>query len=452
MSLIYIIVAICIFFQAERGILDTLSYFRLFRRLKDKSTPTIYAKDSKRLLYILLPVLREKDIIEDTILHFCRLEHPNFVIRIAVITTIRERGAIDENRNVTTGDVIAKSLESGSLSRFKESIHVFEDQNKNGNMATQLNHAIQKLKTAVPSGTHYLVYNADSIITSKTLAELYQLIKDTPEGTAFQQPCAYVRDMQPQAPSFVNALSLYQSWYCLGHESSLIYKYDKISRNSERGTRLGVIVGHGSGMTIDINRRNGGYPEKLLTEDLTFGFILSARSERISLLPAIEIADVPITFSAFVRQKSVWFWNYLGYFSCYKKMRIEGRPLSQLIPLLFQGITAGAYWFSSALFILIPLLLSLIAGYYWLILISLGSTILFCILPQFILLRNLPNILERQGFRQAAQNVRGVSFFKILPHVYLILLTDSLGAWIATYKYLMYYFSGKLPIKYKTGD
>lgn len=443
MLLVYIIIGICIFFQAERGILDTHSYLRLFRSMKNKPSKVVTQINRKQVLYILIPVLREQTIIEETVLRFLKLKNSFFNIQLIIITTIREQKEIFDKS--TTEEVIKNSLEFGILSQFKKSVSILRDPNKKGNMATQLNYAIQYLKKNSSDQNIYIVYNADSIISPMTFMELSRLTKKEPSEFAFQQPCAYVSEMKPGAPNFLNALSLYQSWYCLGHESDLILKYEKIKN-------LGVMVGHGSGMTINMNIKNGGYPEKLLTEDLTFGFILSARKEPIFLLPALELADVPNKFSVFIRQKSIWFWNYLGYISCYKKMRAEGHTTPQLLPIFLEGIGAGIYWFSSALFVLVPLSLSLATGVYWLAFISLIATTLFCIFPQYILFRKLPDILEQQGFQQNAQNIKKISFLKILPSLCLIIITDSLGPWIATYRYFMYCFSGKLPIKYKTGD
>lgn len=445
MLTVYIIVGIAIFFQAERGILDTISYLKLFKKMNSGLKEKDPIPNNKRSLFILIPVLEEQDIIQTTLTRFLKLSDDFFNIEIIFITTIREKIVKTPNQSLTTEEKLRQILEMDSFSTSKKSIRIMRENNANGNMATQLNYAIQHLSKNAPSESLYVIYNADSQISNTTISALYNLEKDNVPRFAFQQPCAYVSEMKPDAPNFLNALSVYQSWYCLGHESSLIKKYEK-----KRENNLGVIVGHGSGMSFSMNIENGGYPEKLLTEDLTFGFILSANEEIIRLLPALELADVPSKFSVFIRQKSVWFWNYLGYASCYKKMRLEGISVRKLLPLLWEGIGAGAYWFFSALFIIIPLFLGIITGVYQIVLISLFSTIIFCIVPQYILYQNLPTILKKQGFENVSQNVKSISFLKMLPSLCLINITDSVGAWIATYRYLIYCLTKKLPTKYKT--
>ena len=213
-------------------------------------------------------------------------------------------------------------------------------------MATQLNYVIKLKKKK--QNAFYLIYNADSITSEATFEKLAELIEQHPNKEfAFQQPCAFIRDMGPDSNQFTNALSLYQSWYCLGHESRLVYNYGlKSEKNWGKlnNKKLGVVVGHGSGMTLNINANNRGYPTDLLTEDLTFGFILSANNVPILSLPALELADVPNCFTSFVKQRVFGFGNFLGYISCYKKCK-QGRPHSQLIPLFIEGLGAGAYWF-----------------------------------------------------------------------------------------------------------
>jgi hypothetical protein len=453
MILSLIVITICICFQAERGIFDFISYARLFRKLKQKNLNNGF--QGKITLFILIPVLREQKIVEDTILKFCKIEHPNFVIKITMLTSAREQGGVGSRDEMTTEDVIVRSLNSGRLSVFKDRVLVFQDPLLNGNMATQLNYAINEIGKIATPNTFYLVYNADSIISETTFDRLSELLgRHADKEFAFQQPCAFVKDMHPSANRFTNAMSLYQSWYCLGHESRLLRNYDCRSEKwwGKKNGKLGVVVGHGSGMTLNINCSNGGYPSDLLTEDLTFGFILSTKNIPILSLPALEIADVPTRFSVFIKQKSVWFWNFLGYSSCYRKMRRQGCPRLKLLSLLMQGVGAGAYWFFDTFFILTPFFLSIILKSYFGIAIAVISFVAFYIIPQYFLLKKLPEVLENQGFAHVAENVRDVSFARLLPTLCLIILTNSVGAWIATCKSFNYFLTGKLPTKYKTGD
>lgn len=91
MLLLIIITAICILFQAERGILDTLSFLRLFKRIQSEKLPEKERIRQTQNLYILIPVLREQNIIEETLLRLLEQADDCFNTKVVVITTVRER-------------------------------------------------------------------------------------------------------------------------------------------------------------------------------------------------------------------------------------------------------------------------------------------------------------------------------------------------------------------------
>ncbi|MEA3464321.1 MAG: hypothetical protein U9R14_04615 [Patescibacteria group bacterium] len=255
MNFYYLLIILSIGFQAERGILDILSYFKLFKQLSQKGSNK--SKEAKKTLYILIPVLNEKEIIEDTIFDILKIKNNHFKINIAILTTIQEKINNKNKKIFTTEEVVSNSMKSGKLLKFKDRIQIIQDPDINGKMATQLNNAISKLENIIDPATHYLALNADSKISFSTFEQLSILIDENKgKEFAFQQPCAFVKDMDVNAKQFTNAMSLYQSWYCLGHESRLVRNYSNKSINNwnkKNNTKLGVVVGHGSGMTLNIN-------------------------------------------------------------------------------------------------------------------------------------------------------------------------------------------------------
>ena len=132
-------------------------------------------------------------------------------------------------------------------------------------------------------------------------------------------------------------------------------------------------------------------------------------------------------------------------------MRKKGHSRTHLINLFFEGLGAGAYWFFDTFFIVTPFALSIILHSYLMVILALMSILIFYIVPQYILLKKLPAVLSSQGFSGYAKDVASVSFLKLLPNLCLIILTNSIGAWIATFKAIPYLLTGKLPVKYKTG-
>ena len=434
---------ICLLFQAERGIADSLFIGTLTRILARAPRPA--APSPIRRLYILIPVFKEQAIIIDTLARFAELAHPSCAPTILAITTIRETS---EGGCPTTEEVIEQALAHDALKEHAARVRIVREEEAHGNMATQLNAALARIRADEPAHTPYAVFNADSIPSPYLLHELVAELDRDP--TAFQLPCAYVRDMSEYASNFQNALALYQTWYCLGHESRLIRDYARAHRTKRE--RLGVITGHGSGMSLSMWRDANGYPTDLMTEDLTLGFLLSAKRAPIQPVVSLELADVPRSWPIFTRQRSVWFWNYLGYISCYRRVRREGVSRATASRLFLQGMGAGAYWFFLSLFFLVPFVVSARYASPLVLAVAVLGLVAFGIAPVFFLFKRLPPVLRSQGFAAEAERVGRVSFLTLVPSLALIFFTDSLGPWIATLRYVRYLCTGSMPTKGKTED
>lgn len=456
MLFIYSIFFVCLFFQAERGVGDTLACLRMLDHLGQppKRLRRRLKTLTKRNLFILIPVLEEQKTIKETLVRFACLSHPSFNVRVIVVTTAREDRQYTKTAKKTTEEVVRTSLRRGRLRAWRERIEIIRAPEKNGNMATQLNYALMTLRKRGEYKSWFLVYNADSIISNRTLEELVVTLNDNRGQLDFavQQPCAFVKYLEPESSNFVNALSLYQTFYCLGHENRLIRQYEYVTNGpaSFSVPQLGVIVGHGSGMQLRLHELHGGYPTNLLTEDLTFGYILSANSIPIRSIKALEIADVPITFLARIKQHSVWYWNYIGYLFCARRLRKEGYPLSLLLPLSLRGISRGVYWLLLSFFVAIPFVIGALKGSATLLSIASMGVILFYLLPHYLVLLLLPNVLRKQGFEERATRIAHIKFFKLVLPLIGVILTDSIGPWIGTLQGLYYLLTGRFPKKHKT--
>ena len=143
------IIAICIILQSERGIFDFFSYLRLFRQLKHRESGPQYDRSGKKMIFILIPMLREQTIAEDAILGFCKLARERFNIKIVVLTSEKELAEQKELSQPTTEDVLFCSMQKGKLSAYKDMIMIIRDPNARGNMATQLNYGLKIISETI---------------------------------------------------------------------------------------------------------------------------------------------------------------------------------------------------------------------------------------------------------------------------------------------------------------
>ena len=391
-------------------------------------------------------MLHEKHTIEKSLNKFAVLAHDRFDIKIIIITSSKEISSGSQ----TTEDVVRLTLTKEPLMNHAERIRIIRDPDMNGNMATQLNCALQTIKEEGKEKSFYMIYNIDSIVTKSTLSALLAIISNSNGEVVTQQPCAYVKALNNASHGFVKALSLFQTWYCLSHEHKLIQKYQTGTMKPGMIPRLGIITGHGSGMSVSTHNKYGGYPSELITEDLTFAFILSANQVPIYLLPAMEVADVPLNLLAFIRQRSVWIWNYMSYFWCFNQMRKAGKKPVYLTLLLIQGLGAGIYWLMASIFVFGPIIIGILQQSLAILLLASFCILFFSILPHYVLFKSLPPVLKSQGMSSFAREIKNISFGPIIPYLLVVVATDSVGPWIGVLKAVSFFLTGSQPKKHQT--
>lgn len=453
---IYIITFICLVLQGIRGIPDFFHLRRLLKSINIQEKFLSKGSESNLKWFIFLPMYKEQKIVKETISYFIN-NFKNKNVYIVLIASSKEKS------DQTTIDIVKEELRKNSWLDDGTRIITLIENNENSTMATQLNFAAKKIIDLglASESNFFALYNADSRPSSYSINYFENIInqKSNCSDIVIQQPCAFIKDAGLNFGSFVDALSMYQTWFCMGHENRILKKYSdwiKIA-NKKRAfldelffSPLGYSVGHGSSMKLGTLIKEGGYPEVFLTEDLTFGYFLSAHKVPIFLADVLEVADVPSDFLIFIKQRSVWFWNYIEYFSCFFDKRVSDVKFVRRLSLLIQGFCAGAYWFISSIIYGLPVVLGIINHNLMVLIVGIAGIIFFQVVPIFYLIKKLPVCLEKNKLQPYADQIRKVSIFRILLSIFLIVLTDSIGPWIATVKALWYLPQGKRPRKYKT--
>jgi cellulose synthase/poly-beta-1,6-N-acetylglucosamine synthase-like glycosyltransferase len=408
-------------------------------------------KAKNKKVFVIIPLYKEQKIVVDTINYFLKVfDHNNSIL--VLVTTTKEHGKESTDSKIRR---FLKNKFKGNTGR----ILLFKEENESSNMATQINFALKEIIRLNHGHLNdfYILYNADSRPSPKTLNEIaFESMNDN--DLIFQQPCAFIKDIGMKN-SFVDAASLYQTWFCLGHENRVLKKYQKFigKSNYHRGALyniflrpLGYGVGHGSAMKLRTIKEEGYYPEELLTEDLTLGYFLSAHHRKIKVINSLEIADVPFTLKSSIKQKSVWFWNYIEYFSCFFDKRVANVSLSIRLGLLFRGLGRGSYWLFSSFFYAFPIITSIFLKDPFLMISGILGILLFQVLPAIYLVKKLPNVLYNNQLKKYGQQIGQISCIKVAVFIIIITLTDSVGPVIALINSLQFLSKGKRPEKYKT--
>ena len=175
---IFIISAVIIFFGIVNAVRLHFSVRHLKKQYAILQCAQIDKSNSWPNIIILIPVLRESEVIGQTLQFFSRLRYPRMKLRIAVITTEREfENDFDDKKNTIT--ITREKIKEFNTQNQNQLFHHIHYLNRHGVKADQLNYAIEQLQILLPnyfnSQTYIGVYDVDSIIPNNTLEVL---IKD----------------------------------------------------------------------------------------------------------------------------------------------------------------------------------------------------------------------------------------------------------------------------------
>lgn len=216
----------------------------------------------------------------------------------------------------TTAEIIDSYLEKNK----KHCNHVLRVHypHKNGVMSHQLNYACkQLLKTHSLNETFILIYNADSTVEKNVLNIFTEKIK-TGENVIMQSSL-FLDNYNSFPPGFKGSIlrniALAQSRWTLVHEINRVRaQYNQGLRSLYESAH---VVGHGTCVRLDKLLLVGGFPENFTNEDLPLGYFLSLAGERICPVVELENAQSPTTIRGVITQYTTWFYGAMDYFLYY---------------------------------------------------------------------------------------------------------------------------------------
>lgn len=334
-----------------------INLLRAFRFLS-RNSETKHAKRvvNEEKFIILIPVYKETKIVSETVDYF----YSNFVkespnIYLYFITTAKE------SSEVTTKDILEKKI--AGLSR----VFLFHSENIDGNMATQLNLALNHLKNE--EDTFIAIYNADSRPDRNT----FKWIEQNPNGKnakVYQQYGDYTLNLKEimKNENFLNKSILVSAlaWQCrwsLGFEIP-----HALSQSSKRmgsfNPPMNYTIAHGLFVRKKTLNECSNFDERVHIEDAMLGLVLNAKGIIIHPMPIFDKAETPKEVQNLFIQKKNWYQGPFQAFDYYRLIRKQFSTLSKLklailtTKLFFHSI----YWILTPSMIFFLILLSIILG------------------------------------------------------------------------------------------
>ena len=316
-----------------------VNIFRTQLYIKNAKREKVYEITRKVSVAIIIPVLREQNVICDTIDYFAKLKSKNLSIQLVIAGTKREYESLEHyGFSVSTKKTIEDYIRG---KEYKEDfkLHVFEaDDMENGDRASQLNFAVKNLLSIDPNIDIIGVYDADSRPTIETILEVAErfLINGT---CSYQQPAFFMQAANQMTKNHENPIlianALYQNTWSIVSEIPMWISYGK---NKGVGNNYFYCIGHGEFFPTEVYK-SYNFPEREVTDGIQIGYRLSMSGKCVDILDNYCSDDVPHNIKTLILQHKRWFGGCMRLKEAYKWCR-ESVPDNELkiLPVI------GGYW------------------------------------------------------------------------------------------------------------
>ena len=368
MKLIFIIIFFIILLRTlYSNIMLVISLFWLKYSRQDIA---LNNPDRSKEFIVIIPVLREQKILKRTLEYFLKMKYDLDKVTIILVSTEKEiKESVNNSlKRVTTIDLIKKLKQEINQKYKREIIVHLHYPSIDGKMAHQVNYAfdyILRTRRSDFNNLFVVLYNADSRPDLETFTVVSSLARNS-DLRVFQQSALFLDNLaiiRAQNNFFIRqylvANAILHSRWTLAHEIPRLLRQSFFINHFNKKIFLSHCVGHGLFLRGDFLQKVKTMPTITVTEDLFFGYILSALGESINPLPVLESAEAPATISSAMKQKYVWFFGPLDHFSYEKFFKKRFSKYSNnlfLKWLTFQGILPAFAWFFMGWLILFVLL------------------------------------------------------------------------------------------------
>ncbi|MFB7666276.1 glycosyltransferase [Kitasatospora sp. NPDC056138] len=298
-------------------------------------------------VYLLIPALREQQVIEGTLAHLRALDYPADRFEIIVAVDVKETG------ERTTAEVVeeyAKHHPDGAP------ITVVTHGGREQRRSLQLNAALEHVREEVKErrrGDRVMVgvYDADSRPEAQTLAYIDDQVSRNPQALAFQQTVTYLANGAALAGGrgLLHANAVYQSLWNYAFEiPRMLASRDRIAA----GRTLPFppyCMGHGEFFDLRALETVGGFPRTGPCDGIQIGFALSREGIAVHPVPFDDSCESPTTHGGLVRQHTFWYSGTLQFFRWYTPRSLSPQAV---LPVLTHTAVAGRWLCRPAVFAL----------------------------------------------------------------------------------------------------
>lgn len=396
--------------------------------------------------HVLLPVLREQNIIESSIDYFYSIAKDEKNIKYYIITTEREDEEYKDSSKETTFEIAKRKITNMNASDKFELIKAPKEcKGKVG----QLNYAYNNYIKNKEIDGYIGVYDIDSRPTKDVFYAIERTImerayKKCKIPDIFQQVSSYCNGIERMhgikgALSIADAFS--QTRWALGFEYPLYKIYSKsILTNKIRP--LVYCIGHGCFINIKYMKRIGEFPTINVNDDLSLGYLTSTIGGEICPIPVLDYCEISPEVGVSIKQYKFWFSGSSRYYNDIKyyieNFKVQIKSIQKKI-FYIQGGLRNFLWAWRSNIIVLIMLISIMLNNATFIGLSILSWLIYVIIPFIITYIEL-HYLNNEIKLKLINLILGLIFSPINFFI------RGIGPCVA----MSANFSGKKNIQYKT--
>lgn len=377
--------------------------FKYMSKHNKKNKNKIQTNKKAPNILVVIPCLREQDIIIQTIKHFLDLTNDFDNVKILIVTTQKEefekennmylkgqfikdvknntelqklinkynkilstneiKHILQYNKSKDIEEIINNKIQNSQTTNklieefiiknnLNEKVYHFHYPKNEGIMADQLNYVLNNFEFENEKNYYFSVYNADSIPSKDTIKEIIETIntKDTPK--VIQQYSIPLSNWN-ELSNLMKGFAIYQSNFEL--------RYGLINSYSPNKLLYTYVVGHGMYIRVDTLKQIGGFETKYWCEDIYMSCVL--RSKDISIYPikTLEIMQSPQYLSILTKQNAVWFKTSFECLKIFRDVLKQSRKINvNIIGWLIQRIRMNITWIGLPIAFLYTVLISIL--------------------------------------------------------------------------------------------
>lgn len=349
---------------------------------------------------IVIPVLREQNVIENTLEHFKKLKIDNMKLTVCIAGTSREKKEnCKYNNQILTSVIVEKWIDKYAENQTKDLQYYYaEAMDDNGDRASQLNNAVEYI-CGFWKPDLIGVYDADSLPDNKTLIEVMNNFVQN-NLISCQQPVHFIKAANRMAENRNNPIlvanALYQTTWTMIRELPRWSSYHKFfrSKHEQLYNRNVYLIGHGEFISYDLYTRFR-FPENEVTDGIQLGYRLAMSKQAIAPLHTFCDDDVPKSFRQLIMQHKRWFGGCMRLYSAYKWSRdVTG---NKAIFQMLDGYWSQISWAYAAIVSIVGIILSVInmANGKWLLSIcEIGLVVVYCYIIPVVAHNLLPGQIK----------------------------------------------------------